>query len=144
MKAKLTLETAKELYKEGGAGKAFALDNFTEEELKERWLPKTWEEYHSMFFGGYIIAMNRISSAPSKYQALRRLELLRDYYNGSWEPDWSDGSWKLCIEVNDNDSKIEFTMSQYQHRPLAFKDGKTGAEFLKNFSDLILEAEDLI
>ena len=35
MEAKLTLETAKEFYKQGGAAKQFALDNYSESELND-------------------------------------------------------------------------------------------------------------
>ena len=41
----LTLEKAKEFYKKGGEFKDLALSAYTEEELLEIMLPKTWEEF---------------------------------------------------------------------------------------------------
>ena len=44
---KLSLDKAKEFYEKGGEFKDLALSAFTEKELKEVKLPKTWEEFCS-------------------------------------------------------------------------------------------------
>jgi len=56
--AKLSLETAKALYNEGGAGKQFALDNYSESELiKPRFDSK---QFLLSFFNDFVYKVDRI------------------------------------------------------------------------------------
>ena len=79
--AKLTLETAKKMYLEGGAGKDFALDNFSEEELTKKELPKSWGELNK----GIPMNLEDI-----RYLRMFMLEQLMKAYNDDWVADWMD------------------------------------------------------
>jgi len=66
---KLSLETAKEMYKSDIPSiKQFALDNYTEKELKELSFPKSWEELGSVE-GEYIYTDSSICISDTLYTA---------------------------------------------------------------------------
>jgi len=118
---------------------------------KERVLPKSWDEYCE-FAGLKSINLVEYKSLDSgiscdglsmkKYTALRKLELLRDYYNDGWVPDYEDDNEKFQIIKYHN--TIDNRVNISYHRILTFKDIKLLEEFTNNFKGLIEEAGDLI
>ena len=132
---KLTLETAKKMYLEGGAGKDFALDNFSEEELTKKELPKYWSDLG-------IEMPKWIDSAPNKYAYLWYLEQYMKAYNGDWVPDWTDCSTKWCIRHY----RCKTIINPYENisQFLAFKSEDLAEQFLENFKDLIETAKPLL
>ena len=101
--AQITLETAKALYAQGGAARQLALDNFSEADLKEPNLPKSWENL-DLIDGWFVTADSNISirrkyttrpsnknMAPTEADcqsilAFCQLRQLADRMNEGWEP----------------------------------------------------------
>lgn len=134
----LTLDKAKEWYKQGGDLKEVALQAFTEQELNP--LPRSWNEFCKMYptiQAKYVFA----SDCPQKYIALWKLEQLRDCYRQGWKPD-SEYSIKFCIIKELNTYKI--VQRRDISKFLSFQTHDITNEFLKNFEPLIKEAGDLI
>lgn len=80
----LTLDKAKEWYKQGGELKEIALQAFKEYELNPP-LPRSWEEYCKMY-PVPDLAFIFGSCVPNKYVTLWKLEQLRDCYRQGWKP----------------------------------------------------------
>lgn len=131
----LTLDKAKEWYKKGGELREIALQAFSEKELIS--LPKSWEEFCKQ---GNPIASWRYNM-PIKYQALFKLEQLRDCWWNGWEPEW-DASHKYAIKNSKNALCIicACNISAF----LVFPTMKMAKEFLECFRDLIEKAKGLI
>lgn len=165
----LTLEKAREFYKKGGEFRDLALSAYTEEELVEIMLPKTWEEFcnnYTVQKGEYFIDSNSIirqvsldnlrlpcrdsnllpdRQAAEAHLALIKLHQLRDCYRQGWKPDWEDDSTpKYCIYCVNKEQKFDIDRFYERHEFLAFQSIKLAEEFLNNFRDLILQAGDLI
>lgn len=155
--AKLSLEAARELYNQGGASKQFALDNYTEEELKEPKLPKTWgeaasllkgKESYSLGYYGRVVRWTELydkNHQPTKeltkqHLALMQLTSLREIYRKGWKP--TDENKKWCIYWSEQGFGV--SVHHCYTETLSFPDEKTAREFLTNFRDLIEKAGDLI
>ena len=152
----LSLDTAKRWYEQGGELKDMALGAYSEQELIDYRLPKTWEEYRKMkgdegekANAALNFAYTSINSAfpdyhdAEKHIALMKLHLLRDEYRRGWKPDWINvDESKFVIEMVAN----ELSINNYgiTRHSLSFQDEKTANEFLTNFRELIKEAGDLI
>ena len=134
---KLTLDKAKEWYKKGGELKEIALQAFTEKELNP--LPRSWEEFCRKY--EFSCLSTRYSNFPLKYDALFKLEQLRDCWRQGWEPIW-DVSQKYCIYFSHNE--IGVRMCTNASRFLTFPTREMAEEFLKCFRSLIEQAGDLI
>lgn len=165
---KLTLEKAKEFYKKGGEFRDLALSAFTEKELKEIYLPKTWGEFCALkdiqpgeaYFcqtdGDFRVCekhnckrgMHSAMMLPSlkdaeAHLALAQLHQLRDYYRQGWEPDWIDKSTKFYLYISCRGiGVIGSTIDKRQF--LTFQTMELAEVFLNNFSDLIIKAGDLV
>ena len=153
---KLSLDTAKRWYEQGGELKEMALGAFDAKELIDYRLPKTWEEYRKMkgdegekANAALSFAYTSINGAfpdyhdAEKHIALMKLHLLRDEYRNGWKPDWKNGNQgKYVIESSEGKCYVD----NYNHISsfLAFQDEITANEFLINFRELIEEAGDLI
>jgi hypothetical protein len=133
----LTLEKAKEWYKKGGDLKEIALQAFTEKELNP--LPRSWDEFCRKY--EFSCLSIRYSNFPLKYDALFKLEQLRDCWRQGWEPIW-DVSQKYCIYFSHNE--IGVRMCTNASRFLTFPTREMAEEFLECFRDLIEKAGDLI
>lgn len=133
----LTLHKAKEWYKKGGELKEIALQAFTEKELNS--LPRSWEELCRKY--EFACLSTRYSNFPLKYDALFKLEQLRDCWRQGWEPIW-DVSQKYCIYFSHNE--IGVRMCTNASRFLTFPTREMAEEFLECFRDLIEKAGDLI
>ena len=162
----LTLNKAKEWYKKGGELKEVALQAYTEEELTEVELPKTWEEFcenHPIEKGeAYIDDDSEINIilnneprdkeyykniCPSKesaeaHLALMQLEQLRDCYRGLFVTVIGMPVWSI-IMYNGKPHILQ-TMWGKNHSFLSFQSKEVAEKYLKNFKSLIEKAGDLI
>lgn len=131
----LTLDKAKEWYNKGGELREIALQAFSEKELNQ--LPKSWEEYCRTHEN--VCFSTRYTNIPLKYDALIKLEQLRDCWRQGWKP--TEFNTGCCIRKYPADYVVtSFGFKSF----LSFQDSKTAEEFLKCFKDLIELAGDLI
>ena len=163
----LTPEKAKEFYKKGGEFKDLALSAYTEEELLEIMLPKTWEEFCDLFkiheeyhidscsdiikneddyYRDPLLNRNLLVSkeAANQHLVLMQLHRLRDCYRQDWKPDWNTSIPKYCIYYVNKEQKFDIGSFSERREFLAFQSRKLAEEFLNNFRDFILQAGDLI
>ena len=126
--------------------------------IKEKELPKTWEELERVE-GWYVNGGSDLRSTESaansinkntfvtKEQAeaavaLAQLSQLREIYRKGWEPNWKEDSFKYVIEKY---SGKVVGASYYQLSLfLAFQSREVRDKFLHNFKDLIETASPLL
>ena len=163
----LTLEKAKEWYKKGGELKEVALQVYSEKELTNIDLPKTWEEFcknYPIMNGEYYIDSSCFivtsyenvedrniemdkNMCPSQksaeaHLAMIQLEQLRDCYRQGDIPDFTKAISKYCIaKIN---KRIDVVESSYTSYFLSFTKKEVAEKFLTNFKPLIKIAEDYI
>lgn len=161
----ISLEKARELYKNGNEDiKSLLLETFTKEELEQRELPKTWEEYcENNYRRGYYLSNGsavcafsknsyniklRFDSDKNTFESIKNAEAilalcqlirLRDEYNRH----------KLIVDINKYPYTIEYDTEHnyydiipidinYSHKNLfTFHNEKLAKEFLKNFKPLL-------
>lgn len=163
----LSLEKAKEFYTKGGEFRDFALGAYTEEELTEVELPKTWWEFcrtHDIMpTEAYIEGLTSTTKhfaargcrdatedrnvLPSMrdaeaHLALMQLHQLRDCYRQGWVPDYNSDTPKYYIYADCGGVSIGTTW--HESRFLTFQDAETAVKFAERFPDLIKKAGDLI
>ena len=158
---KLSLDTAKRLYEQGGEYRDIALTAFKEHELIGDRLPKTWDEYcikHGEVGDKIKASLNTAYTTINKYTfsdykqaqahiALMKLHLLRDEYRQGWLPSWGNNSYEYGIEWGMVDGKAKLAIVQYHTYGsyfLSFPTYVLVEEFLTNFRELIEQAGDLI
>jgi hypothetical protein len=160
---KLTLEKAKEWYKKGGELKEVALQAYTEEELKEVYRPRSWNEYAKQMGGkrGYYITMNsRITytdgffdnecdknTLPTKelaeaFLAYMQIMSLYKAWIGEWEPNWLSDQPKFCIEIYANHLTVGENYNVKSGLP--FPTRELAKDFLNTFRDLIENTKSLL
>jgi len=158
---KVSLETAKRWYQQGGEFKEMALSAYTEAELNP--VKNEWE---SKFVGNdidgyYITSMSIIHdmkakcSEPDKstfktekqakaalaYAQLTQLMALEEY-NGNWIADWTNGNEsKYCIVPVGNKLKLEVFFEFKQN--ICFRNKATAELFLSNNYDLLMQYSEL-
>ena len=145
----LSLETAKRWYEQGGELKDMALGVYTLEEMGFE-LPKTFEEYLEILDHWRIIRhKEEYEDLNPQIAAVKKLILLRDFYNNRWQPVWDD--YIVDKYAIDKDYKTDTDTFEYSlvrvYRPssfLVFNNHEHAEEFLNNFRELIVEAGDLI
>lgn len=76
------------------------------------------------------------------FDALRKLIILRDYYNDGWQPDWKDDEWKYFIEYYRGKLSVERTCGN--NRVLAFKSSEIRDKFLEDQRELLEIAKPLL
>ena len=135
----LTLDKAKEWHKKGGELREIALQAFTEQELNP--LPRSWEEYCRKY--GYACLSTRYTNISLKYDALLKLEQLRDCWIQGWKPNWLEGNAQKYAIRKWRD-KISIETTYVTHSFLSFPTYEMAKEFLECFKYLIEEAGDLI
>ena len=161
----LTPEKAKEFYKKGGELRDLALSAYTEEELLEIMLPKTWEEFCDLFkiheeyhidscsdiikneddyYRDPLLNRNLLVSkeAANQHLVLMQLHRLRDCYRQGWKPDLTVPESIFAIFCTKGKYSVEEFI--YSSEFLSFQSRQLAQEFLNNFRDLILQAGDLI
>lgn len=146
---RISLDTAKRWYEQGGELKDMALGAFNLEELGVK-LPITFEEYLEWCkkWSIKVDAVDYIDKNP-QIDALKKLILLRDFYNNSWKPDWYniiENKYHIKKDY-DRETKVLSFNVELSFRPLTFltfNNSEYAYEFLTNFRDLIEQAGDLI
>ena len=157
---KISLDTAKRWYEQGGGLKEMALGAYSEQELIGDGLSKTWDEYCAKHgdmgviikasLGTAYVALNKHIFSDYKqaqaHIALIKLHLLRDEYRNGWLPCFGDNSKKYGIKWNMIVGKTRLVIAQhtYDSDSLSFPTYELAEEFLTNFRELIEEAGDLI
>lgn len=153
---RLSLDTAKRLYEQGGEYRDIALTAFKEYELIGDRLPKTWDEYcakHGEVGDKIKASLNTAYTTINKYTfsdykqaqayiAMIKLHLLRDEYRQGWKPNYNIRQDKYTIIYGYNWG-ITVVVNQTS-RFLSFQSREIAEEFLTNFRELIEEAGDLI
>ena len=75
-------------------------------------------------------------------EALRKLIILRDYYNEGWQPDWNDNATKYSIEV-----EVGEIVGRNHHcnaRIMSFKTNDVRNKFLEDQRELLEIAKPLL
>ena len=75
-------------------------------------------------------------------EALRKLIILRDYYNEGWQPDWNDNTTKYSIEV-----EVGEIVGRNHHcnaRIMSFKTNDVRNKFLEEQKELLEIAKPLL
>ena len=145
----ISLETAKRWYEQGGELKDMALGAFTLEELGVK-LPSTFDEYMERCAKwGIKHDLDDYTDTNPQIGALKKLILLRDFYNNGWKPDWNDYlvSKYAIMRTYNREEGICLPIVSYTCDPrsfLVFNSNKNANEFLDNFGEFIEEAGDLI
>ena len=145
----ISLDTAKRWYEQGGELKDMALGAYTLEEMGYS-LPKTFEEFLEISERWNIAVPEQLyKDAIPKIAAVKKLILLRDFYNNNWKPDWDNIiEYKYGITYWYNrDTRESSYAAKVIYCPscfLVFNDIAKAEEFLNNFRDLIEQAGDLI
>lgn len=76
------------------------------------------------------------------FEALKKLTILRDYYNEGWQPDWNTSGFKQCIEL---EGKVVCGRDHaYSSRVLTFKSGEIRDKFLEEQRELLEIAKPLL
>ena len=157
---KITLETAKRWYEQGGEFKEMALSAFTEAELnpvRNEWERKfIGKEIDGVYFAsdGCIYKMDCICNYSEKgtyktekqaksalaYAQLTQLMALPEY-NGDWVPDWDDDECKYTIRRYENVIGVHYSINI--HHTISFKSEEIRDKFLENNLDLLKEYFEL-
>lgn len=145
----ISLETAKRWCEQGGELRDMALGAFSYEELGYS-LPKTFEEYLAILDQWRIIPhKEEYEDLNPQIAAVKKLILLREFYNNSWKPKWGDimeDKFAIVMDYNTDTGKFEYSVMRV-YKPacfIVFNNRKYAEEFLNNFRELIEEAGDLI
>lgn len=105
------------------------------------WL-KNNKDYRTVFRDDRIYPSTETYVA---FEALRKLIILRDYYNEGWQPDWSDSSFKciIYIKVDNGYNFIGDCRGNYP-RVLTFKTPEIRDKFLEEQKELLEIAKPLL
>ena len=147
----LSLDTAKRWCQQGGELRDMALGVFSLEELDCK-LPKTFEEYLEILDQWCIMPhKEQYEDLNPQIAAVKKLILLRDFYNNNWKPDWSDyldSKFGIAKVYKSGYVNCEYSVEE-KYNPaytswLVFNDKKHAEDFFENFRELIEKAGDLI
>ena len=157
---KVSLETAKRWYEQGGEFKEMALSAFTEAELnpvRNEWESKFMENNIKGCYIGrdsiishldYIASKSKKGTFKTEKQAksalayaqLTQLMALPEY-NGDWVPDWTDDNTKFIIRRCGNTIVFDFYTKTYYS--ISFKTPEIRDRLMKNNYDLLKEYFEL-
>ena len=76
------------------------------------------------------------------FEALKKLVILRDYYNEGWKPDWKSDIFKYCIQVYKED--LETMNYSTIYRVMYFKTTEIRDKFLEEQKELLEIAKPLL
>lgn len=138
---KVSLEQAREWYKEGGKLRELALQAFSKQELMPKQCkPRNWDEFvdfkrqqGELGGKGVDIPMPTVSAAKSMtyYHMLMNLIVV---WRGNWKPNWADENQKKwCICCNGGTIRVEEHTTALC--PLSFPTEELAVEFLKCFEE---------
>lgn len=103
-------------------------------EEAEEWIRKEYAK------GSLCLMMRDVFEA---LEALRKLIILRDYYNEGWQPDWSNSiKLKYIIKVSGKEIVIDNTYNI--SRTMSFKSKEIRDKFLKEQKELLEIAKPLL
>lgn len=153
---KITLETAKRWYDQGGEFKEMALYAFTEAELNP--IRNEWEsKILGKDIGGFYISSlscvvqfnnncakrdratfktEKQAKSALAYAQLTQLMALPEY-NGDWVPDWSDDELKYIIRLYGSGLDTDYYSNTHHH--ISFKSEEIRDKFIENNLDLLKE-----
>ena len=77
------------------------------------------------------------------FEALRKLIILRDYYNDGWQPDWKNDDENKYVILTEND-KIKCEKNYSYKRVLYFKTSEIRDKFLEEQRELLEIAKPLL
>lgn len=157
---KVSIETAKRLYEQGGEFREMALSAFKESELnpiRNEWVNKfVGENIQGFYIGndGEIYIEDSIANYSEKatfktekqaksalaYAQLTQLMALPEY-NGDWVPNWSDNDGKFIIRRRGIAIEVDYYTKT--HHFLAFKSRQIRDKFHENNYDLLKEYFEL-
>lgn len=103
------------------------------------WL-KNNKDYRTVYRDNRIYPSNEIYVA---FEALRKLVILRDYYNEGWQPDWNNLNKKKYVIYSEKEMFVirEFTIMSCV---LAFESSKIALKFLEEQRELLKIAKPLL
>ena len=146
---RISLDTAKRWYEQGGELKDITLGAFTLEELGVK-LPSTFEEYLGRCIKwGIKPKEDEFTDTNPQIEAVKKLILLCDFYNNGWKPDWDkfiENKYHIKKGYDRETKNLSFNV-ELTYRPLTFltfNNSEYAYEFLTNFRELIELAGDLI
>ena len=159
---KVSLETAKRWYQQGGEFKEMALSAYSEAELNP--IRNEWEskaiDYGAKFVSGWYLGSDSVYKETNEentdrstfktekqaksalaYAQLTQLMALEEY-NGDWVADWTDEyETKWCIVPVGKKLKVERYYEFKQN--ICFKDKSIAELFLSNNYDLLMQYSEL-
>ena len=158
---KVSIETAKRWYVQGGEFKEMALSAFAEAELNP--IRNEWEDritaYGTRFVSGWYLGgdcvykeTNEENTDKSTFKTEKKAKSALAYaqltqlmalpeYNGDWVPDWSDDNHKFIIRRHGNDLETDYYLKT--HYSISFKSKEIRDKFLENNLDLLKEYFEL-
>ena len=161
---KVTLETAKRWYQQGGEFKEMALSAYSEAELnpvknewESRFVGKRIEGYfvepidnnvygyeenfRASLYCKHIFKTEKQARSALAYAQLTQLMALEEY-NGNWIADWTNGNEsKYCIVPVGNELKLEVFFEFKQN--ICFRNKAIAELFLSNNYDLLMQYSEL-
>ena len=102
------------------------------------WLDNN-ENYQTVFEDERTYPSKEIYKA---FEGLRKLIILRDYYNEGWQPDWKDTGDKYCIQVYKGE--LNFIEYSFTFETLHFKTREIRERFFKEQKELLEIAKPLL
>jgi hypothetical protein len=106
-----------------------------------KWLEST-EGTNIMNDSVFLTEGNYYTNLNECTEALKKLIVLRDYYNEGWQPDWNTSGFKQCIEL---EGKVVCGRDHaYSSRVLTFKSGEIRDKFLEEQRELLEIAKPLL
>lgn len=161
---KVSLETAKRWYVQGGEFKEMALSAYTEAELspiRNEWESKISgkpiygylidsddsmvcgfeENFRASFDSKCCFKTEKQAKSALAYAQLTQLMALPEY-NGDWVPDWSDND-NVKHVIRRYFNEIDFDYYSNTHHFLAFKSAEIRDRFYENNYDLLKEYFEL-
>lgn len=106
-----------------------------------KWLEST-EGTEIMNDSVFLAEGNYYTNLDTCAEALKKLILLRDYYNEGWQPDWNDNATKYSIEV-----EVGEIVGRNHHcnaRIMSFKTNVVRNKFLEEQRELLEIAKPLL
>lgn len=109
------------------------------------WLEST-EGTNIMNDSVFLTKGNYYTNLNECMEALRKLMILREYYNEGWQPDWSKENWKYSILLKCVHPIIDFGICDSAGIPhvLSFKTRSIAEKFLKEQKELLITARFLL
>lgn len=109
-----------------------------------RWL-ETTEGTNIMNDSVFLTKGNYYTNLNECTEALKKLILLRDYYNEGWQPNWDDSSLKYIVYIKvDNGCNFIIDYRAKYPRVLHFKSKEIAEKFLKEQKKLLEIAKPLL